>query len=369
MSCKLGLSHMRMKENLLSRNNSLVLRGAAIMFIMLHNFLHIELFGFSGENEMSFLLENANSFYDALLAGTSVIGEFFSHLGWIGVPVFVFLTGYGAACTDHPVNANESCSYIKRNYIKLLALMLPAFLFFAGIDILKGDIWPDVFKRASYLTMLSNFVYPYIRCTPGVYWYFGLTFQLYLLWALLGKRMNGKNLLVWSIIFLFMLFVFCAVGSPNALSIFRHCFTGWFPVFALGVWFGKSGKDVSTSLSNIWIEIVLFFVLLSLILIMSKWMLTWLFIPIVALVWFLIVGLLLIRTRYLSMVFRWLGRLSACIFVCHPIARLVVRNVLYPRFSNLIVNVLAYTFLTIIISLFYGKIYQWLLAKMRPKTI
>lgn len=357
---------MDQQNRLLSRNNSLVLRGVAICFIVLHNFLHVGIiFSFTGENEMSFSSVKANNFFNMIAEGSNVICEFFSHLGWIGVPVFVFLTGYGIALTQP--NSCDSFCFVKRNYLKLLALMLPAVLFFAGGDILKGDIWPGLLKRFSYLIMLPNFAYPFLRCSPGVYWYFGLTFQFYLLWAFLGKRMNQKNLLIWSVLLLCALYVISAYAHPNMLSIFRHCFTGWFPVFAIGVWWGIS-KNKKVFRLSFWTELSLFVVLLGLVLLMSKWMVTWLFIPIIALAWFIVIGLLLMRTRYLSEAFRWIGKFSACIFVCHPIARLIVLNTVHHYFTNITVNVLVYLALTIIISLLYNIVFQWLLKKMLPKT-
>ena len=117
-----------MIKSLLSKDNSLVLRGVAIAFIVLHNFLHLRLWGFSRENEMSFVSGNADSFFSTLISGENLAAEFFSHLGWIGVPVFVFLTGYGVTFTEE----NGARCYIRRNYLKLLALMLPAILFFRG---------------------------------------------------------------------------------------------------------------------------------------------------------------------------------------------------------------------------------------------
>jgi len=90
------------KTSILSRENSLILRGVAILFIMLHNFLHLEQYGFTGENEMSFSAEKAFGFFNAVSNDSNVIAEFLSHLGWIGVPVFVFLTGYGIALTPPP---------------------------------------------------------------------------------------------------------------------------------------------------------------------------------------------------------------------------------------------------------------------------
>lgn len=351
-------------QKLLSRDNSMILRGVAILFIMLHNFLHVSLFGFSKENEMAFSEERAHAFFDAITNGSNFWGEFFSHLGWIGVPVFVFLTGYGIALKP-PIDKGRCITYIKRNYLKLLALMLPAVLFFAGIDILKGELWPGLVKRFSYLTMLTNFAYPYLSCDPGVYWYFGLTFQFYLLWALVGRRMNGKNLLAWSVILLAALYALAAFGFPQSLSIFRHCFTGWFPVFAIGVWLGISNKGNNLVPKNIWMELILFFVLFGVVLLMGKWMLSWVFIPIIALVWFIVMGLLLLRTRFFSIAFRWLGNYSACIFVCHPIARLIVRIVVCPRLHNIIALVVIYFILAIGIAFLYDKLYKWILNKFK----
>lgn len=357
---------MSNNTSVLTKDNSLILRGVAILFIVLHNFLHFNCFGFTGENEMSFSSEKARGFFDTVCNGSSILGEFFSHLGWIGVPVFVFFTGYGVAFASS--KTVKPLNYIKRNYLKLLALMLPAVVFFIGVDILKGDIWPSLLKRFSYLTMMANFVYPYIKCSPGVYWYFGLTFQFYLFWAFLGKRMNGKNLLIWSVVLLLALLGFSSYASSNAMSIFRHCFTGWFPVFAIGVWLGLRKNEEDLKPKSIWVELLLLVALLGLILLMSRWMVTWVFVPIIALAWFIVIGLLLMRTHYLSEVFRWNGKYSACIFVSHPIARLIVLNTLYHYNSNTMINVLTYLALTIIIALIYNVVYQWLLKMMLPKT-
>lgn len=291
-----------------------------------------------------------------------------SHLGWFGVPVFVFLTGYGVALASFS-KSGKPIEYVKRNYLKLFALMLPAVLFFAGMDILKGDIWPSLGKRFSYLIMLTNFAYPFLSCNPGVYWYFGLTFQFYLLWAFFGKRMSGKNILIWSIVFLGVLLGLSAYETPNALSIFRHCFTGWFPVFAIGVWLGMRKNQDDLKPKSIWVELLLMVALLGLILLMSRWLVTWIFVPIVALGWFIVIGLLLMRTRYLSEVFRYIGNYSACIFVCHPIARTIVLKAVNPRFPNLIANVIIYITLTVIIALLYDKVYHWILKKMLPQTV
>lgn len=246
--------------------------------------------------------------------------------------------------------------------------MLPAVLFFAGIDIINGNIWPELGKRFSYLTMLMNFAYPFLSINPGVYWYFGLTFQFYLLWAFFGKRMNGSSLLIWSVVLLLALLGISNFADSNTMSIFRHCFTGWFPVLAIGLWMGLRNNKEDLKPKSIWVELLLLVVLLGLILVMGNWVVTWILIPIVALAWFIVIGLLLLRTRYLSEVFRWIGKYSACIFVCHPIARYITHFVEL-RIStiqnvSLLVIVCVYLAITVIIALVYSVIYHWLNSRL-----
>lgn len=351
-------------QSLLSRQNSLILRGLAIVFISLHNFLHLKVFGFSGENEMSFSPNNAANFIDALSTGTNIAGEFLSHLGWIGVPVFVFLTGYGTTFTPTKMDNAEKKIYIKRNFLKLFILMMPAIIFFAGLDIIKGDLWPQLLKRVSYCTMFTNLAYPYLKCDPGVYWYFSLTFQFYLLWAIFGRYANCKNIVVWSLILLAGLYGLCILGSPNALSIYRHCFTGWFPVYGIGVCIGtNNNSQIFHTLRNAWVDLLLLAATFVLILIMDRELITWLFIPIISIVLFLIAGQLMLRSHFLSEVFRWLGKYSACIFVCHPIARTIILN-FFPQQQNLMVTVVLYIITTLAIALYYNKLYKYLLTRI-----
>lgn len=54
---------MKSYQNLLSRENSMILRGIAILFIMLHDFLHLNMCGYTGENEMAFSSDNAVGFF------------------------------------------------------------------------------------------------------------------------------------------------------------------------------------------------------------------------------------------------------------------------------------------------------------------
>ena len=359
---------------MLTKENSQVLRGLAILSIMMHNFLHLERWGFSGENEMSFVQAKADAFFSVLSAGqTSFFGvlcELFSFAGWLGVPVFVFLTGYGVAVQSDAhirgvnsgaVNEGNRFYYIKKQWLKLFVLMLPAVMFFAFFDFLRMGFSIALLKRVFYLTQLANFVYPYVKCSPGVYWYFGLTFQFYLIWALFGKRLKGWNLLIISLFTLLGLYLSCRYATSNALSIYRHCFTGWFEVFALGL-FVAQNKSVREKLQLPWYMELLFVpLLICLVVIMNSRLESWLFLPLVSVITFLCLGSLVLRTKYISSLFKWIGKLSACIFVCHPIARFLIINYM-PKGYGFAIILVVYIALTIVFAIAYKKLYERLLS-------
>ena len=355
-----------MDKQLLSKKNSLIIRGLAILLIVFHNFLHFYRFGFAQENEFSFSIEKAIGFFSLLREG-HIFANCLSFLGWLGVPVFVFLTGYGFAINGIPTDKPKwKRDFVKRGYLKLVALLVPALLFFFALDFVHHDIWPQLLKRATYLTLLANFVYPYVFCNPGVYWYFGLTFQFYLLWALVGKHLNNRRLLLYSLLFLLGFGVLCTLQAPDALSIYRNCFTGWFFIFAIGVFLAQNKSITETILdkSPTWAAAVFSIFGLLLIVLMSMSLISWLFVPIVALAWILSLEKLLLHTRIVSGIFRWIGRLSACIFVCHPIARTLTLG-LFSRFDGgLFVATLFYLALTTTLSIVYFRYYKWILAKL-----
>lgn len=281
-----------MNGNILSRNNSNVLRGLGILAIMFHNFLHINGIGFSPENEMSFKMEKTLFFFSKIYSGeANILADTVSFIGWTGVSVFVFLTGYGLMTKYSTIDS--ILLFIKRNYLKLLFLLLPGFLIFLVVDIITGE-YSHIPKRLCYLSMLQNLDYPDLSVGPGVYWYFSLTFQLYLFYAFTYKWMNTKTMIALSVLTLFILWFFGTMEWGHSFSIFRHCFTGWYPVFALGVFFSQKHYILNVNQTSLIIDILLSVVLLVIILFMNYIFLIWLFIPIVALCWYFVMAKLLL---------------------------------------------------------------------------
>ena len=344
---------------ILTKENSPILRGLAIITIMMHNFLHIGRWGFSAENEMSFTQAKVDAFWNAILSSqTNFLGEAFSFLGWVGVPVFIFLTGYGVAVQGVEGRGNKVIS-LKKRWFRLFLLMFPAVLLFGTVDFISSGMVINLLKRGLYLTQLANFFYPYVVCQPGVYWYFGLAFQLYLIWALIGSHLKGLKLLLLSIITLSGLYFLSRYGSHNVISIYRHCFTGWFEVFAFGILMAQN-KWIREKFTWHWsMEIVFFLLLSSMMVLLNKRMETWLFVPFFSLLAFIFLGNLCVRVELLTSVLKWLGNISAYIFVCHPIARpLAIRFT--PAEGGLALIVTIYVVLTIILSMTYKRVYEFI---------
>ena len=345
-------------NNILTKENSLILRGLGIVAIMMHNFLHNPKLGFSQENEMSFVKSNVEHFFGVVANGQNEIYEVLSFLGWTGV--FVFLTGYGVfqRCPI-PNLSRESFIYIKRQYVKLLMLLLPAITIFAVGDLMQNQFFPEIFKRVSYLAMMANFAYPWVKCVPGVYWYFGLTFQFYLIYAFFGKYVSKANLILVSVLTLAGLGVLCYIDMPDALSVYRHCFTGWFVIFAIGAWLAK-WREKSVLTKDYSILLVSLILVLSAfgVFIMNMWMITWLFVPIVALVMFITAGMLIQKSVVLSGIFKYIGRLSACIFVCHPIIRFIINHYMLSRTDNMLLIVGVYFVATLLVAMIYDVLYK-----------
>ena len=75
------------------------MKGLSILFIALHNILHYNTLPFVKENESTFFMERPLAFYENMSSfSLSLPYDFFSFAGFYGVPVFVFLSGYGLVC-------------------------------------------------------------------------------------------------------------------------------------------------------------------------------------------------------------------------------------------------------------------------------
>lgn len=267
----------------------------------------------------------------------------------------------------HYVLDSKSIRYIKRCWLKLVLLLVPMLLVFGAVDVVHHH-YGDLLKRASYLTLLQNLAYPWVKCTPGSYWYFSVTFQYYLLWVLAGKYLNKSKLALWSVILLVGLWILCIAGPSELLSVYRHSFTGWFFVFAFGVYMAKYHSSLFETVNTYWWQELIIIIIFSVFsVLMNMTIESWLFVPLVALVLFFALGLLVMRIKPLAMAFRWIGGLSASIFVCHAFIKGVIKDIGFRYTDNMWVLVVVYVLLTMFLAIAYEKLYRYLLAYFKVK--
>lgn len=339
------------------------MKGLAISFIALHNFLHLDTFGFVKENENTFSLNRTYQFFDNLKNFEwSVVGDLFSFVGWIGVPVFLFISGYGLI-RKYEIQGGEELEsgiYVCSSFRKLFLLMLPAVLVFMAINLIRGD-WGGVGRNILSLTLMNNFVIPWFPIEPGAYWYFGLTFELYLLYLLI-RKWNVNGLLILGGGFIVFQFVMGYYGAweSNAWSVTRHNFTGWGHLFLLGMIAGKTNLMrflPCRTLPQALLCLGVFVLIPILNLNYAVWLIT---VPFAGLLFFILLAAIFEKNKLLRKIGLWLGKYSAFIFVCHPIVR---RFIINPVFSAvpIIVRVVVYIVAFLICAVLYEKLYGYMM--------
>ena len=348
----------------INKDESLIMRGMAILCIALHNLLHLRNYGFAQENEVTFSPERYNYFINHFLnLDHNLVGDIFSFLGWLGVPIFVFLSGYGVSkkydnyCI---LSEGEGKKYIMRSYKKLMLLLLPAILFLLFNDIASLNRY-GIFTKIFSLSLLTNCFSLLLNYPVVVYWYLGLTFELYIIFLVFNKWKSAK-LLLWSGLACVLIqgSLYFIDGSSRLLHYLRDNFIGWLPIFNIGIYYARN------SITREWrgkgiIGIALAFVCFIILIIMNSNYFLWLLMPIMAIPICFIVSSYLIHVPYINKGFIWLGKYSASIFIVHPLIRMLDFSIL--RELNIIILVGAYILMTLVAAYFYEMMYTTLKAK------
>ena len=381
----------------LSRTESSALRGIAILGIILHNYCHF--LGFAvKENEYKFDPSRPMQFLDKLFSFDSdLFIHFFSFLGHYGVPIFLFISGYGLVKKyeaqpkgGEPASAKEASpsgrfggAFIKKHFLKLFRLMIIGYLVFIGIYLLRHSDGAQVYswdRVLAQLTMTINFFYfdPDHIIKPGPYWYFGLMLQLYILYILVIHRWRS-NWLLAALAIGSVALESCFVDSPDWLNYIRYNFIGALLPFCMGIWIAREEEPLSNSrppscspagapiLRFFTLHSSLFTLVVSALFVLfgslSFW--TWLFVPV-----FVVTGAIatvkLISNSSLFTLhssLSWFGSISAMLFVMHPIAReLIISH--YRR-----IDIYGGIFIYLLSSVALAMLLKWILQFIpNPKS-
>lgn len=327
----------------MTRKECSVLRGIAIICIVLHNFCKRVPFAIP-ENEYSFNLENALLFWKTMQWDTVFI-QFFSFWGHLGVPVFVLLSGYGLALKYDKVPTLDWKIFLWKHYKKLCYPMVGGLLAYYIIMYVMSpseynsilDIFP-LKKFIAQLTMTINLMpEPHKLILPGPYWYFGMTMQLYVIYLLLVyKRPTTWIILTATSIFVVSMFL---EPYPSLLIWIKINAIGWLLPFAYGILLGRKNYDVFSRHA-----IILTIGVLIATALMSLTYYTWLLVPLSVAI--LAVSIVSIIPYIISGIFDFIGKISMYVFVIHPI----VRELTFIYDMNLYWGILFYMTITLVLS-------------------
>lgn len=364
----------------LSRKSSECVRGLAILLIMLHNFCHIFPQVVS-ENEFTYNPSLNDLFFSHASAGHHLfIYDLLSFLGWYGVPVFVFLSGYGLTVKyGNRDRCLEIRQFMLRNWRKLLLLMIPGIVAFV-IEELSHSGPPTSDSAKLYagilipLTGLNDIVQAWLPTIPGVYWYFGLTMELYFIYALMVHGHSLRPLLICTAICYLLVAAGAFMGrqpirfpmniadfSINPLLVteyLRHNFTGWLLPFAFGIIWARHPKCRMTTLcAFICISLLLFIPL-------QTTPLTWQLAAIPAVVIIIVSAMLLGRLPIVGRIIAFFGNISPFLFVSHPLVRHIMGRYICDFTSQSAIPspgiIILYLSATLLTALAYRFIWKYL---------
>lgn len=312
----------------LTRDDTLALRGIAITMVMLHNFCHW-IPGTVHENQSEFSVENTLLFFSRLQERSgSLPFDICSYLFWYGMPVFIFLTGYGLVRKYEsgpqccPLSAKK---FIISNYLKLFRLLLPAVIILCVSSIIIGfvDSAPPFRAIAGHvlmLTFINDLLFNIIPPDPVVYWYLGITLQFYLLYAVAVHRKP-----LWMLLTIAVISITCQAllipsdsdgSSTEILRWIRYNFPGWTATFAFGIIYARKARKVrrTTAVAVLAAAVILFFPAMFN---EFAWQLT----PICGIVIVIATMKLFSLSMTLRKLWIWVGVLSPAVYIVHPLLR------------------------------------------------
>lgn len=296
----------------ISKNESLSMRGVAILCIAIHNLLHLLIF--THENEYVLHLSHTEGFVANIAARPAwALADTLSFLGWYGVAIFLFLSGYGLVRKHENMRAQYiSIPYFVTNsYLKLFKLMLlPLFI----LALLRLYLYHEPYPVDMFFYMLelvANITH-YDTYLLSIYWYFGLTFELYVLYRLCIYRRSINWIIALNIMAVALFAYLCSQNDLVNMSFARHNFAGWILPFTVGVALAR--YDLSSLFQNKRLNIAIVLLAGPILTLMNYDPYLWYISPVVA----IIAAVALAKVWQVGM---WIGAISSFIFVAHPIVR------------------------------------------------
>ena len=356
-----------MKE-LLTRNECTAMRGVAILAIVLHNYCHF-ISKIVQENEYQFFVSHNEQLWQVITNPDELLPiHLLSFFGHYGVPVFLFLSGYGLVKKYEQGDKVAALPFVRYNYLKLLRMLFVGFSLFICVDMVTPGRfqfhWDNVIAQLlMYINVLPE---PEKTIWPGIYWFFGLMMELYIVYRLMLYRRNSW-IVVALIAVCWLLQAFCDPEGDTLNRLRYNCIGGMLP-FGLGIIAARvrtlrtgstfpTDSEYAPYVPILWL--LVFIISVALVFAMSFNFYTWLlWIPV-----FIILGtvaLVKAMPKWMLSIITWFGSISAAMFVAHPIARKLFITVAWKQdiYDGLVLYIIAVIALSWAVKLLIDRIPQ-----------
>lgn len=298
-----------------SRKQCHNIKGIAILLITIHNFVYRMLSIHC--NEMVFSQQYCDTFLNNVFT-KNAFWYIISYAGWIGVPLFFFLSSYGLS---KKYNTNNDWfnywTYIKNHITKLWKLLIPMFLLYVAFSLFfkYPHNLESFISQITFTINILSYGNNDFRLDPGVYWFFGAILQFYILF-LVVRKLSNRWLFVLCIVFFAIHYAAIYFGDEYTMKWIRHNFLGWGVPFVLGMLAARINISIPKHIHYI-ICVCSFLLLCASLTIKAIAP----FVEISTIMLFVSISILF-TTNWLV----YLGLISSSIFVVHPFVRMLYFN-------------------------------------------
>lgn len=341
---------------LLNRTECNIMRGLAIVLIIIDNITHL----FKGvfmDSEHIYRWSSVEGFLHNLKHPDALLPfNLLSFYCPYGVMLFIFLSGYCLTLKyEQGSGRNTSCKvFVANHYKKLFIMQLKGLAIFITAFFL---LYPnDVLGRSYFLNfLLIGNLRPSWNYIPGPYWFFGMIMEMYVIYRLVIYNRKDWVAIVLTVFSL----VVMALLPPESLALNYlriNCFMAILP-FCMGVLAARHLNAKSFSINNA-SACVMWFLLGFVLLTASKFnFYSWLIMPIFIIITAVMLVKLINRANILVTVLGWCGTMSGVLFVIHP----TVREIIIERINesgNYYGMLVIYLFVTFGLSLIFKPVFS-----------
>ena len=341
----------------LSRIECNMMRGLAIILIVLNNFGHT-INGVHPDNEFNYSYDRISGFMDSITNHSDLLPlELLSFYSPFGVMLFIFLSGYGLVLKYEKGDGQSisNSDFIFGHYKKLfimqakgLAFFLLLYLIFESQEIVQ--VWPLVEQL-----LLTGNILSHHFVIPAPYWFFCMIFEMYIVYRFVLYRCSSKIMLVIVLVSI----VIMGFLEPNGKIITYFRMNIGLPLlpFCLGVLAARHWRKDLIDLDSK-MKCACYFIIAFVFLTLSKFSFyTWLLMPIFIIVTSIAFVKLLVNSKTITQCLVWLGGLSGIMFVIHP----ALREILITRANengHCYEMLFIYLFLTIVLSIMLKPVFS-----------